>query len=190
MRNSVVVGGLVGVALVIAAGVLVALASSGGSGKTGQALAAPGQDASNQELAAARAATAKYQRVEAALADGYVPDGYCIGSPAGAMGDHYVRFDLLADGELDPEHPEVVLYVPGADGKPRLVALEYFIPDADQDITTSGDRPSLFGQPFDGPMEGHIPTMPIHYDLHVWVWENNPAGMFAMFNPRLTCPAP
>jgi hypothetical protein len=42
--------------------------------------------------------------------------------------------------------------------------------------------------PFDGPMLGHNPKMPIHYDLHVWVYRDNPAGMFAMWNPLVRCP--
>jgi hypothetical protein len=29
--------------------------------------------------------------------------------------------------------------------------------------------------------------MPVHYDLHVWLWQDNPAGMFALFNPTVTC---
>jgi hypothetical protein len=48
----------------------------------------------------------------------------------------------------------------------------------------------LFGQPFDGPMEGHEPLMPHsthHYDLHVWLWKENPAGLFKPTNPTLTC---
>ena len=45
----------------------------------------------------------------------------------------------------------------------------------------------LFGQTFDGPMPGHIPTMPWHWDLHVWVWAHNPSGMFAEWNPSLQC---
>lgn len=189
MNKLVVGGGLAGVALALAVGVFVAGVGSGGAGKP-QPVEAQGDDPVGKQLAAARAATAKYQRVEQALAAGYVPDGFCVGSPAGAMGDHYVKFDLLTDGILDPEKPEVLLYMPGANGIRRLVAVEYFKPDADQNLATSDDKPSLFGQPFDGPMEGHTPTMPIHYDLHVWLWENNPAGMFAQFNPSLTCPAP
>ena len=186
MKKLVVGGGVAGVAVALAAGVFLAF-GSGGSGKA-QPAQAQGEDPVGKQLAAARAATAKYQRVEEALADGYVADGFCIGSPAGAMGDHYVRVDLLGDGILDPEKPEVLLYMAGENGKPKLVAVEYFKPDADQNLSTSDDKPSLFGQPFDGPMPGHSPTMPIHYDLHVWLWANNPAGMFAQFNPSLTCP--
>ena len=59
--------------------------------------------------------------------------------------------------------------------------------DADQNLATDGDRPSIFGVPFDGPMPGHNPTMPIHYDLHVWFWEDNPLGEFVPFNPAVSC---
>jgi hypothetical protein len=30
--------------------------------------------------------------------------------------------------------------------------------------------------------------MPVHYDLHVWVWEDNPLGLFAPVNSNLACP--
>jgi hypothetical protein len=30
--------------------------------------------------------------------------------------------------------------------------------------------------------------MPIHYDLHVWLYRHNPAGRFAMWNSRVHCP--
>ena len=53
---------------------------------------------------------------------------------------------------------------------------------------TDDDRPSIFGRPFDGPMLGHAPGMPIHYDLHVWVAERNPEGLFAQWNPAIACP--
>ena len=55
-------------------------------------------------------------------------------------------------------------------------------------LDTDEDRPYLFGRGFDGPMEGHEPGMPMHYDLHAWVWKRNPAGTFAMWNPRVECP--
>ena len=46
---------------------------------------------------------------------------------------------------------------------------------------------SVLGQTFDGPMPGHNPQMPWHYDLHAWVVESNPAGTFSMFNPSISC---
>ncbi len=49
--------------------------------------------------------------------------------------------------------------------------------------------PQVLGHTFQGPMPGHEPGMPWHYDLHVWVWSKNPSGDFAQFNSSLACPA-
>lgn len=35
-------------------------------------------------------------------------------------------------------------------------------------------------------MLGPAPGMPIHYDLHVWVAERNPAGAFTKWNPAFS----
>jgi hypothetical protein len=94
----------------------------------------------------------------------------------------------MDDPAIDPLQPEILMYLPDRSGELKLVAFEYWKADADGSLLTSDDRPSLFGVPFDGPMPGHGPTMPVHYDLHVWVWEDNPAGLFAMWNPSLACP--
>ena len=76
-----------------------------------------------------------------------------------------------------------------AGGRLELVAAEWFKPDADQDVTTDHDRPTLFDRAFDGPMLGHGGGMPIHFDLHVWLWKRNPSGIFASWNPAVVCPA-
>ena len=124
-----------------------------------------------------------------AEADGYSGVGEpCVSSPAGTMGVHYVNGGLIADGVIDPLRPEILVYAPKGNGGLRLVAVEYFKVDADQNLATNGDRPSLFGQVFDGPMPGHNPTMPVHYDLHAWVAEHNPAGSLSQWNPDLSCP--
>jgi hypothetical protein len=60
------------------------------------------------------------------------------------------------------------------------VAVEYFVVAAQVDET-----PTLFGQESDGPMPGHGPNEPEHYDLHAWVWHANPDGVFAEFNPNV-----
>ena len=104
------------------------------------------------------------------------------------MGIHYANPDLIEDGRLDVTEPEVLVYQPMPSGRLRLGAVEYFQADADQDLATDPDRPYLFGLPFDGPMLGHEPGMPIHYDLHVWLYRHNPAGLFAAWNPRVHCP--
>lgn len=153
----------------------------------GAAIAVAGNGPLPPELQAVRAATARYNDVNVALADGYVPVSGCESSPAGAMGVHYLNPRLAAPG-VDPLHPEVLLYLPNGKGSMKLVGVEYFQADADQDKSTSGDRPYLFGQGFQGPMDGHNPQMPIHYDLHVWVHEANPSGVFAQWNPAISCP--
>lgn len=136
------------------------------------------------DLAQVRAATTKYHDVDQAIADGYIPTDVCTSSPAGAMGHHYVNPGLI--GAPVATSPTVLLYLPGADGL-ELAGVEYLQWDADQDESTFGDRPTLFGRGFDGPMEGHEPGMPMHYDLHVWLWKHNPDGMFAAFNPAASC---
>jgi hypothetical protein len=82
----------------------------------------------------------------------------------------------------------MLTYEPQPNGRLRLVALEYFKPAADQTGKDDSDRPHLFQQPFDGPMPGHSPGMPVHYDLHVYLWKHNPNGLFAMWNPNVKCP--
>jgi hypothetical protein len=136
-----------------------------------------------------RKATRAFRDVNAARAAGYQAAPDCAADPKyGGMGIHYANAKLIADGKLDPLHPEVLVYQPGPRGQLTLGALEYFQVDRDQDLDTNDDRPSLFGVPFDGPMLGHEPGMPKHYDLHVWLYKHNPAGLFAAFNPRVQCP--
>jgi hypothetical protein len=122
----------------------------------------------DRDLAAARAASAKYHRVEAALADGFVNTGHCVASPAGGMGFHFVHPGRLGGG-IDVREPEVLLYEKDASGRFRLTGAEY--------IGNEGD--ALFGQTF-------TPT-PAGPALHVWLWKHNPSGIFADWNPNVSC---
>jgi hypothetical protein len=134
----------------------------------------------NSALAQLRAATARYHDPAAAIADGYVATEECVEVPGiGAMGYHYVNFALL-DANVELLEPEGLLYIPTASG-PRLVAVEWVTVDVGQ------PHPYLLGVAFDGPMPGHSPGMPVHYDLHGWIWQANRAGLFAQFNPSLSC---
>lgn len=140
-------------------------------------------------LQTAKAASARFHSPTQAARAGYSGENEpCVQSPGGGMGIHYVNRALVGDPSLDPERPEMLLYQPDEGGKLRLVGIEFMVFDADQDLSTDADRPSLFGRSFDGPMPGHAPGMPIHYDLHVWLWQDNPHGLFAPFNPTLSCP--
>lgn len=142
-----------------------------------------------EQLREVRNATRAFRDVDIARAAGYAPAPDCADDPKyGGMGIHYANEKLIADGKLDITRPEILVYEPTADGRRRLGAVEYFQVDGDQDLATADDRPSLFGLPFDGPMLGHEPGMPIHYDLHVWLYKHNPAGIFAAWNPRVSCP--
>ncbi len=134
-----------------------------------------------QELAAVRRATAKYHDVEKALADGYIAAPHCVSVPGlGGMGYHYVKPSLATDLALDPLEPEVLLYAPSGNGL-RLVGVEYFVASVGQ------EHPEVMGIPLHGPMPGHEAGMPEHYDLHAWIWQPNPNGMFADFNPNVNC---
>jgi hypothetical protein len=148
------------------------------------------------ELQKAKEALEKYKDPVKAIHDGYFSTLGCVTYPkpggpgqvpypAGGMGVHFLNVGLLGK-PLDPAKPQVLVYEP-AGNKLRLVAAEWFVP-LSPDVK---ERPQLFGKPFDGPMEGHDPLMPHglhHYDLHVWLWKDNPAGMFAPTNPKVKCP--
>lgn len=133
-----------------------------------------------RQLAEVRRATAKYKDVNVAIADGYLPTDHCVDQPGSGMGYHYFHPELASDLETDPLRPELLIYAPHGDGR-KLVAVEWFQADVGQ------EHPSIFGVPFDGPMDGHEPGMPVHYDLHAWIWFNNPDGVFTAWNPRISC---
>ncbi|PWI17246.1 hypothetical protein DI272_26090 [Streptomyces sp. Act143] len=134
------------------------------------------------------AATGKYAHEATAVADGYVRSDECAADPKeGGMGYHYINPEYAKLTEPDPEKPTALLYEADAKGVRHLVAVEWIVVDADQNLATDDDRPSLFGVPFDGPMPGHYEGMPIHYDLHAWLYKPNPSGLFSPWNPTVTC---
>ncbi len=157
------------------------------------------------ELAAVRRATAAFHDAAEAAAAGYVVGPHCDSSPAGVMGFHAGNQALIGNQTLDPEKPEVLLYLEKPEGGLRLTGVEYVQvvllrnPDTGQvgpwmssspwpaNYQVITPTPQLFGQTFQGPMPGHVPGMPWHWDLHAWVWAHNPSGMFAQWNPALSC---
>ena len=158
------------------------------------------------ELAALRAATARFHDLSTAVAEGYTTENEpCVSSPAGAMGVHAPNLALLGDPTLDPERPEVLLYIPASNGRYRLVGVEYFQAVLLRDLSTQEIAPRFAPTPWD-PTEyeivnpkpqlfGHefhlspppVPGVPWHWALHVWVWAHNPSGMFADWNSSLRC---
>jgi hypothetical protein len=144
-------------------------------------------DAKQGDVQVVREATERFKDVDVAKRAGYKAAPDCVEEAAGGMGIHYSNQRLVEDPRIRLRRPEVLVYEPHGERR-RLVAVEYFRADADGRLDTDEDRPRLFGRGFDGPMEGHTPDMPVHYDLHAWVWKRNPAGTFAQFNPRVHCP--
>ena len=148
------------------------------------------------ELQLARMALDKYQDPVVAVHDGYLSTVACVeytkGSgegtmhyAPGGMGVHFLNLQLIGP-TLDATKPQVLIYEPDGD-RLRLAAAEWFVP-----VEVAGKRrPTIFGQELQGPMEGHVPLQPRglhHYDLHVWLWKNNPAGTFSATNPAVKCP--
>lgn len=142
--------------------------------------------AQNRIVAEIRRSTARFHRIDVALAEGYAQASPCVSSPAGGMGHHYDKRPLV-DGRVDPSNPEVLLYEPQADGSLRLVAVEFIVPAAAWDPLH--DSPPMLGnRTFDDGRAMNIGGPPFpHYQLHVWLWRNNPEGMYARFNPTVGC---
>jgi hypothetical protein len=149
--------------------------------------------AESSGLSAARAGTARYHNIDAALAAHYglfTAQGIaCIDNPGvGGMGIHYVNLDLVEKGAINPATPQALVYEPQANGRPRLVAVEYIAFQKPWDEAHSS-RPSLFGHEFELVKAGNRYGIPAFYELHAWLWKNNPRGMFEDWNPLVRCGA-
>ena len=137
----------------------------------------PAQAQTSQALAALRRATARYHNLDAALADGFVLLHGCEVRPGeGAVGTVYVHMDRLLDGVVDPSLPDALVYEPGE--QPRLVAAELAVPVA---LWNEPEPPSFLGIEFQSEEEFGV------YGLHVWLWRNNPEGLFGEANPLVSC---
>jgi hypothetical protein len=133
-----------------------------------------------------RQATAKYQDVNAAIADGYM-GGPCVSGPnEGAMGIHFAKMGLIGDGALDVTTPEVLIYEPTAGGKLRLVGVE-FITIAEVWDTANGPGAALEGHLLHYAGSPNRYGLPAFYQLHVWAWKKNPRGAFADWHPKVSC---
>ena len=161
-----------------------------------------------------RAATERFRAVIVAIAEGYVRDpmNLCetapmMGRPAelGAMGIHFFRPDLLGitappnprvDGNgihTDFLKPSILIYEPQADGSLELVAVENLVFKTAWESAGNAERPRFHGVPYDHMFddpdtsvdEAHM--FEPHFDRHVWLYRENPNGMFAQFNPNVSC---
>ena len=173
-RKYVLLIGLFAVALTV--GTSIALASSGSLKPT---MTLP---------ETVRQATAQYKDVHKAEKAEYALLHGCVSGPQdGAMGIHFANGTLVGDGKLDVQHPEALLYE-SQDGKLQLTGVEYLVFAADWDAHHEGP-PVLMGQMFNYVGAPNRFRIPAFYELHVWAWKSNPAGIFADWNPRVSCEA-
>jgi hypothetical protein len=131
------------------------------------------------ELDALKDNLSAYRSLSAAQAAGWdtpiTPCWYATGS--GGMGYHYGNPDLI-DGTPSLENPEAFMYEPQEDGSMKLVGLEYIVPIA---AWTGDEPPSLVGESF-----MRMDDLGL-YALHIWLWEENPSGLYAPWNPKVSC---
>ena len=153
-------------------------------------------------LEAARKATAKYQDVRVAEAEGF----RAIGPDVPGMGIHYVG---ARRNGFDVEHPDILLYEKNqtAPGGYALVGVSYLLnAEADAD-----------GQPKNPPFPKSLASWHRHANLcvfpdrsvkanlnesdcraqggrfsaltewmvHAWIWKDSPAGVFSPTNPNV-----
>jgi hypothetical protein len=134
----------------------------------------------NRALATLRRVTAAYHDIQAAFDDGFVLLHPCEERPdEGPVGTVYVHMDRLLDGVIDPELPDALIYEPTKNGR---AAGRRRVRRAVR-MWNAPEPPEFLGNVFQPEDEFGV------YALHVWVWRNNPEGMFAESNPHVTCGA-
>ncbi|MGH7562856.1 MAG: hypothetical protein ACREK5_00320 [Gemmatimonadota bacterium] len=165
-------------------------------------------------LEAIRSATAKYEDVEVALADGFVrdPTNLCAlasqeGLPVqlGGMGIHFFRPDLLQITAMGPRvagagtHtdftlPAVLIYFPDEAGSLKLGAVENLVFEGAWKAAGNAGPPEFQARQYwhriDNPATAEVDEAHMfepHYELHIWMYEDNPSGMFSPYNPTVSC---
>ena len=129
-----------------------------------------------------RAATAAFASLDSAVAAGYaaVVERCYAHAEHGAMGFHHVNRALM-DARVDVDRPEILLYERLDDGRYVLNGVEYIVP------YSRWSRDSAPPMVLDRQLKRED-DLRLWY-LHMWVWRENPAGLFADWNPAVRCPA-
>ena len=151
--------------------------------------------AETSDTSDARAGTTRYHRLDAAQTAGYglLRDAAgiaCIDNPGvGGMGIHYVNGELVGNPSVNAATPEALVYEPQPNGRLRLVAVEYIVPQSAWEAAGHTGTPALFGRSFELIPSPNRYGLPPFYELHAWIWKHNPRGMFDDWNPGVSCAA-
>jgi hypothetical protein len=186
--SQVAVQSLIYLAL-LCAGVVCALAQDGHSQMPGmEHEQTPAQkDRASALIKIVRDATERFKDVSVAEAEGYALQFGCVSGPdSGAMGLHYVNGALVARGEIDPTHPQIVIYEPTENGGLKLIGADFLVVADAWDKKNQGP-PELMGQLFHYWESPNRFGLPAFYTLHVWAWKNNPNGAFVNWHPKVSC---
>ena len=175
--------------------VLLSLSSSPVLAQRDHAHAAAAHARANQQAKAnalfqvVRDATERFHDVAVAEQEGYFLQFGCVSGPDyGAMGLHFVNFELVMDGELDATRPEIVIYEPQPDGSLQLIGADYLVL-ADVWNATHASPPELMGQLFHLFEAPNRFGLPAFYTLHVWAWKHSPTGPFVNWHANVSCDA-
>jgi hypothetical protein len=134
-------------------------------------------------VARVREATNRFHSLDSAVAAGYPRESaQCYANGAeGAMGFHHVNRDYV-DARLDLDHPEILIYERLPDGRYVLNGVEFIIPYTRWPADSTA--PVLLGQRLKSYDDLRI------WSVHMWVWKENPSGLFADWNPAVHCLIP
>lgn len=167
---------------------VLAAACAHASRQTAPAVGAPGPGSPasysaevREGYARARAATARFTNLDSAVAAGYPRTvARCIvDEHHGAMGYHHLNRSHI-DNRVDVERPEFLIYERKPDSSYVLNGVEYMIPFTRWPADSIA--PTLLGQTL-----LQEPTYRYWY-IHMWIWSDNPSGLFADWNPSVKCP--
>lgn len=152
------------------------------------------------QLDTVRDSTAKYADIQVALEEGYLQTTEDVPN----MGAHFIHPVRALDGLFNPAEPEILMYAGNDELGWRLVGTSFVLPREQ----VGDDHPQAFVGPLDnwhvhyslctGPDNISRSTTPERcseengvwlpsygWMIHAWVWDENPMGVFSMWNPNV-----
>jgi len=135
-----------------------------------------------------RQSTERFKDVSVAEREGYALQFGCVSGPdSGAMGLHYVNGALVGGGVVDATRPQIVIYEPTANGRPKLIGADYLVLADMWNAQHPEGPPQLMGQLFHLFESPNRFGLPAFYTLHVWAWKDNPNGAFVNWHRGVSC---